>query len=201
MARTIFGDIVPDSGDIVIDGVAVRNRSPREAIAAGIGLVPEDRKEQGLVLDLAVMSNIAMPMLDKLTRFGVISDRRERQVALDYVKSLAIRTPSVNQKVMYLSGGNQQRVVIAKWLATRPKILIVDEPTRGVDIGAKSELHALLRELAAEGMAILMISSDMPEILAMSDRILVMHKGRIAGELSAALATQEAIMGYAMGLA
>jgi ribose transport system ATP-binding protein len=200
LARTIFGDIHPDSGEIFIDGVAVQNRSPRQAIAAGIGLVPEDRKEQGLVLDLTVMSNIGMPLLDTLTRFGVVSNRRERQLAQRYVKDLAIRTPSVDQKVMYLSGGNQQRVVISKWLATKPKILIVDEPTRGVDIGAKSELHTLLRELAAGGMAILMISSDMPEILAISDRILVMHQGRIAGELSAAVATQEAIMSHAMGL-
>jgi ABC-type sugar transport system ATPase subunit len=200
LARTIFGDIHADSGEIFIDGVAVQNRSPRQAIAAGIGLVPEDRKEQGLVLDLTVMSNIGMPLLDTLTRFGVVSNRRERQLAQRYVKDLAIRTPSVDQKVMYLSGGNQQRVVISKWLATQPKILIVDEPTRGVDIGAKSELHALLRELAAGGMAILMISSDMPEILAISDRILVMHQGRIAGELSATAATQEAIMSHAMGL-
>jgi ABC-type sugar transport system ATPase subunit len=200
LARAIFGDIVPDSGDILIDGVAVRNRSPRQAIAAGIGLVPEDRKEQGLVLDLPVMSNIGMSLLDNLTRFGIVSGQRERQLASRYVKDLGIRTPSIEQKVMYLSGGNQQRVVIAKWLATKPKILIVDEPTRGVDIGAKSELHALLRDLAAGGMAILMISSDMPEILAISDRILVMHQGGLAGELSAAAATQEAIMSYAMGL-
>ena len=200
LARAIFGDIVPDSGEIFIDGVAVRNRSPRHAIAAGIGLVPEDRKEQGLVLDLPVMANICMSLLGSLTRFGVISGRRERQLASRYVKDLGIRTPSVDQKAMYLSGGNQQRVVIAKWLATEPKILIVDEPTRGVDVGAKSELHALLRDLAADGMAILMISSDLPEVLAISDRILVMHQGRLAGELSAAAATQETLMSCAMGL-
>jgi ABC-type sugar transport system ATPase subunit len=130
----------------------------------------------------------------------VISARRERNLAELYVQDLAIRTPSVDQNAMYLSGGNQQRVVIAKWLATKPKILIVDEPTRGVDIGAKAELHALLRDLAADGMAILMISSDMPEVLAVSDRILVMHQGSLAGELSAENATQEAVMSFAMGL-
>jgi len=141
-----------------------------------------------------------MPQLKFFSRLSVISARRERRLAERYVQDLAIRTPSVDQNAMYLSGGNQQRVVIAKWLATKPKILIVDEPTRGVDIGAKAELHALLRDLAAEGMAILMISSDMPEVLAVSDRILVMHQGRLAGELSAENATQEAVMSFAMGL-
>ncbi len=200
LARVLFGDITPDSGEILIDGVAVNGRSPRDAIASGIGLVPEDRKEQGLVLDLSVMSNIGMPVLAGLGRFGVVNGRRERELANRYVRDLKIRTPSVDQKVKYLSGGNQQRVVISKWLSAQPKILIVDEPTRGVDIGAKSELHALLRELASAGMAILMISSDMPEVLAVSDRILVMHEGRVAGELPASEATQEAIMNYAMGL-
>lgn len=200
LARALFGDIVPDSGEIRIDGVHINSRTPRQAIAAGIGLVPEDRKEQGLVLAQSVMANIGMPQLGFLSRFGVISARRERQLAQRYVQDLTIRTPGVDQNVMYLSGGNQQRVVIAKWLATKPKILIVDEPTRGVDIGAKAELHALLRDLAAGGMAILMISSDMPEVLAVSDRILVMHQGRIAGELRAGDATQEAVMSFAMGL-
>jgi L-arabinose transport system ATP-binding protein len=146
------------------------------------------------------MANIGMPQLKFFSRLSVISVRRERRLAERYVQDLAIRTPSVDQNAMYLSGGNQQRVVIAKWLATKPKILIVDEPTRGVDIGAKAELHALLRDLAAEGMAILMISSDMPEVLTVSDRILVMHQGRLAGELSAENATQEAVMSFAMGL-
>jgi ribose transport system ATP-binding protein len=201
LARTLFGDIVPDAGEIVVDGKPIRFRSPREAIAAGIGLVPEDRKEDGLVTSLSVMANIGMPQLSALTRLGVLSGRRERQLARSYVDTLAIRTPSIDQKAMYLSGGNQQRVVIAKWLAVNPKILIIDEPTRGVDVGAKSEIHALLRRLATEGMAVLMISSDMPEILAVSDRVLVMHKGRLTGELPGPTATQERIMGYAMGLA
>ncbi|MGP2492003.1 sugar ABC transporter ATP-binding protein [Mesorhizobium sp. PUT5] len=201
LARTIFGDITPDSGEILVDGTPVARGGPRAAIAAGIGLVPEDRKDQGLVVDLSVMANVGMPSLGVLGRFGVLSRRRERRLAEDYVKRLAIRTPTVGQKAMFLSGGNQQRVVIAKWLATRPKVLIVDEPTRGVDVGAKSEIHALLRSLASEGMAILMISSDLPEVLAVSDRILVMNNGRISGELSGDAVTQEQVMGHAMGVA
>jgi len=201
LARTIFGDITPDSGEILVDGTPVARGGPRAAIAAGIGLVPEDRKDQGLVVDLSVMANVGMPSFGVLGRFGVLSRRRERRLAEDYVKRLAIRTPTVGQKAMFLSGGNQQRVVIAKWLATRPKVLIVDEPTRGVDVGAKSEIHALLRSLASEGMAILMISSDLPEVLAVSDRILVMNNGRISGELSGDAVTQEQVMGHAMGVA
>jgi ribose transport system ATP-binding protein len=200
LARTIFCDLLADAGEVRIDGQPFHGRHPRQAIAAGIGLVPEDRKEQGLVTSLSVMANISMARLGSLTRLGVLSGVRERRLVRDYVERLAIRTPSLEQKAMYLSGGNQQRVVIAKWLATQSKVLIVDEPTRGVDVGAKAEIHNLLRALAAGGMAILMISSDMPEILAVSDRVLVMHRGRLAGELSAAAATQEAIMNYAMGL-
>jgi ABC-type sugar transport system ATPase subunit len=134
-----------------------------------------------------------------LSRFNVINTSRERALAREFVQKLAIRTPSIDQKVMYLSGGNQQRVVIAKWLATKPRVLIVDEPSRGVDVGAKADIHALLCQLAGQGVAILMISSELPEVLAMSDRILVMHAGRIAGELEAAEATQEKIMNYATG--
>jgi ABC-type sugar transport system ATPase subunit len=201
LARAIFGDIAPDSGEVLVEGRSVSARSPRDAIAAGIGLVPEDRKDQGLVVDLSVMANVSMPTLGNLARFGVLNSLRERRLAEDQVKRLAIRTPSIAQKAMFLSGGNQQRVVIAKWLATKPKVLIVDEPTRGVDVGAKSEIHLLLRALADEGMAILMISSDLPEVLAVSDRILVMNNGRISGELSGDAATQETVMGYAMGVA
>jgi ribose transport system ATP-binding protein len=200
LARTIFCDILADQGEILVGGRPFHGRNPRHAIAAGIGLVPEDRKEQGLVTSLSVMANVSMARLSSLTRMGVLSGARERRLARESVEKLAIRTPSIEQKAMYLSGGNQQRVVVAKWLSTHPKVLIVDEPTRGIDVGAKTEIHNLLRELAAGGMAILMISSDMPEILAASGRVLVMHQGRIVGELSAATATQEAIMNYAMGL-
>jgi ABC-type sugar transport system ATPase subunit len=186
-----------DSGEVFVEGKRISMRSPRDAIAAGIGLVPEDRKDQGLVVNLPVMQSISMPSLSNLARVGLLDGRGERQLASDYVKRLAIRTPSIMQKAMFLSGGNQQRVVIAKWLATRPKVLIVDEPTRGVDVGAKSDLHSILRQLANEGMALL-ISSDLPEVLAVSDRVLVMNQGRIAGELPGDTATQET---YAMASA
>jgi ribose transport system ATP-binding protein len=200
LARALFGDLAIDKGEILVDGRPVPpGHSPRSAILAGMGLVPEDRKEQGLVTGLSVRQNISMPMLKALSRMSVLSRRKEHHLAQSYVSKLAIKTPSVEQKATFLSGGNQQRVVIAKWLATQPKVLIVDEPTRGVDIGAKSEIHALLCDLARGGMAILMISSDLPEVLAMSDRVLVMRKGRIAANISASDATQEVIMHYATG--
>jgi ribose transport system ATP-binding protein len=200
LARAIFGDLTLDGGEILIDGRRLRpNHTPREAIAAGIGLVPEDRKEQGLVTGLSVRQNIGMAMMRALSRFGLVSVASERRLAENFVIRLAIRTPSVDQKVMFLSGGNQQRVVIAKWLATKPKVLIVDEPTRGIDVGAKAEIHALLRDLAEQGVTILMISSELPEILSMSDRVLVMHHGRVVGEIAHHQATQEKIMHYATG--
>lgn len=164
----------------------------------GIGLVPEDRKEQGLVLDFSVTRNVSLAHLLNLTRFDLIDGKKERQLADEYVERLAIKTPSIGQKVAYLSGGNQQKVVISKWLATNPKVLIVDEPTRGIDVGAKANIYELLSELARQGMAILMISSDLPEILAMSDRILVMRQGRISAEIAGDEATQEKIMEYAV---
>jgi ribose transport system ATP-binding protein len=199
LARAIFGDLKFDQGEILIEGQPLVPRNPRDAISAGIGLVPEDRKDQGLVTGLSVQRNISLPLMQSLSRFNVINTAREKALAREFVQKLAIRTPSIDQKVMYLSGGNQQRVVIAKWLATKPRVLIVDEPSRGVDVGAKADIHALLCQLAGQGVAILMISSELPEVLAMSDRILVMHAGRIAGELEAAEATQEKIMSYATG--
>jgi ribose transport system ATP-binding protein len=200
LARAIFGDLACDSGEVLIDGVSLGRRySVRAAIAAGIGLVPEDRKDQGLVIGLSVQQNVGMAMLGALSRVGVVNASREQRLALHFVRKLAIKTPSLGQRAMNLSGGNQQRVVIAKWLATRPKVLLVDEPTRGIDVGATAEIHGLLCELAAEGVAVMMISSDMREILAMSDRILVMHHGRITGELPGRDATQEAIMRLATG--
>jgi ribose transport system ATP-binding protein len=199
LARAIFGDLLPDNGQVLIEGRSVHPRSPRDAIKAGIGLVPEDRKDQGLVTGLSVQQNISMPSMRSLSRFSVISVAKEKILARDYVKRLAIRTPSMEQKVMFLSGGNQQRVVIAKWLATNPRVLIVDEPTRGIDVGAKAEIHSLMSELAKQGVGILMISSELPEVLAMSDRILVMYAGTIAGELRGDRATQEEVMHLATG--
>ena len=201
IARAIFGADDFDRGEMLIDGKPVRIRSPRQAIRLGIGLVPEDRKLQALVLNLAIRENIALAMLDRLSRFGIVRFGAERALARRMVEALRVRTPSIEQKVLNLSGGNQQKVVIAKWLALHPKILIMDEPTRGIDIGAKAEVHGLMHQLAADGVAILMISSELPEIVGMSDRVLVMRQGRIAGELGRHEATQEAIMALATGVA
>ncbi len=200
IARAIFGADDYERGDILIDGQPVRVRSPRGAIRLGIGLVPEDRKLQALVLSLAIRENLGLSILDRLSRFGIVRLGAERALARAMVDALRVRTPSIEQKVLNLSGGNQQKVVIAKWLALHPKILIMDEPTRGIDIGAKAEVHGLMHKLAADGVAILMISSELPEIVGMSDRVLVMRQGRIAGELARRDATQEAIMALATGV-
>ena len=200
LARTIFGADTLSSGTIKVDGQPVRVQSPIDAIRLGIGLVPEDRKQQALVLQLAVRENISLANLNHLSRGGIVRRREERSIADRFIEALQIRTPSMEQKIINLSGGNQQKVVLAKWLALNPRILIVDEPTRGIDVGAKAEVHGLLSQLAQRGVAILMISSELPEILGMSDRILVMREGRLAGELARAEATQEQIMALATGL-
>ena len=199
LARALFGDLAYQAGEILVDGKLLRPSCPDDCIAAGIGLVPEDRKDQGLVLPMPVKNNISMAVLGRLAQLGVIRGRKEAQLAEESVRRLAIKTPSIQQQVQFLSGGNQQRVVIAKWLATHPKVLLIDEPTRGIDVGAKSEIYALLNRLASQGVAILMISSELPEILAMSDRILVMHQGRIRAELPGKSATEETIMRFATG--
>ncbi len=199
VARAIFGADPIDSGEIRVNGKAVKIRSPRHAISLGIGLVTEDRKALGLVLGMAVRENISLANLGILSRLGFVSRRREREVARKYVEDMMIKTPSVEQAVQNLSGGNQQKVVLAKWLFTESKVLIFDEPTRGIDVGAKTEIYQLMNRLAASGVAIIMISSELPEILGMSDRILVMHEGEIAGELSRDEATQERIMQLATG--
>jgi ABC-type sugar transport system ATPase subunit len=200
VARAIFGADEFDRGEILVEGRPTRIRSPRAAIRLGIGLVPEDRKLQALVLGLAIRENLALSLLDRLSRFGIVRFGAERALARRMVNALRVRTPSIEQKVLNLSGGNQQKVVIAKWLALHPKILIMDEPTRGIDIGAKAEVHGLMHQLAGDGVAILMISSELPEIVNMSDRVLVMRQGRIAGELPREAATQEAIMALATGV-
>lgn len=198
-ARVIFGADPLDSGTIEIYGKEVKIRSPQDAIKHGIGLVTEDRKQQGLVLGMAVRENNTLAHLDALSTIGFIRRKEERQVAEKYRVDLAIKTPSIEQTVQNLSGGNQQKVVLAKWLYTGSRVLIFDEPTRGIDVGAKSEIYKLMNALAAQGVAIIMISSELPEIMGMSDRIVVMHEGRITGELSRADATQEKIMHLATG--
>ena len=200
VARAIFGADPFDSGEILLDGQPVRIGSPIEAIRRGIALVPEDRKLQALVLALAVRENISLPNLGRLSKFGFVKRREERDLTQSYIDALSVRTPSMEQKVINLSGGNQQKVVLAKWLALNPKVLIVDEPTRGIDIGAKAEVHSLLSQLAAQGVAILMISSELPEILGMSDRIYVMREGKISGVVDRADATEERVMELATGV-
>ena len=199
-ARLLFGADPKDAGQIYIDGKLVKIDSPTDAVMAGIGLVPEDRGNQGLVLSLSVLENVVLPTLDDYARAGWWMDRRSlRNTAQDYVDKLDIRTPHLEQKAMFLSGGNQQKTVVAKWLASQPRVLIMDEPTRGIDVGAKAEVHALMSRLAQAGVGIIMISSELPEILGMSDRILVMAEGRVAAILDREEATQEIIMAYASG--
>jgi ABC-type sugar transport system ATPase subunit len=194
--RSIFGADPFDRGRILIDGREVTIRSPRDAIRLGIGLVPEDRKRQALFLALAVKANLSMAAHKHIGRWGLfIDDRQELALAEDYRRKLNIRMASQDQAIVNLSGGNQQKVVLARWLALRPKVLIVDEPTRGIDVGAKVEVHNLLFEMARAGIAIIAISSELPEVLAISDRIVTMREGRVTGEIAGAAADQETLMG------
>ena len=194
-ARAIMGADRVDSGHIVVDGSPVTISSPRDAIRHGIGLVPEDRKQQALFLELAIRTNLSIACHDRISTLGIfISGSKEDALVDEYRKLLNIRMSSGDQIVGNLSGGNQQKVVLARWLALRPKVLIVDEPTRGIDVGAKVEVHNLLFQMAASGIAIIVISSELPEILALSDRIMMMREGRVSGEISRADATQEKLM-------
>jgi rhamnose transport system ATP-binding protein len=199
LARVLFGIAKSTEGEILLDGRRVAFKSPSEAMTAGIAYVPEDRHQDGLVLDFSIADNITLPILTRLFRRLVTRGRTERELAQGYVEQLRVRTTGVRQEVGALSGGNQQKVVIAKWLATKPRVLILDEPTRGVDIGAKVEVHRIVSELAASGLGIVMISSDLPEVLAMSDRVLVLHEGRLVAELSRSEATEERVMFAATG--
>jgi ribose transport system ATP-binding protein len=199
VARAIFGADAIDRGTIYLDGGPVRIANPRQAIRQGIGLLTEDRKNQGLVLGMSVRENATLANLGALVRAGFLRRGEEHRVSKKFVDDLRIKTPSVDQTVQNLSGGNQQKVVLAKWLFTQSKVLIFDEPTRGIDVGAKVEIYRLINALVRKGVAVLIISSELPEILGMCDRILVMHEGRLAGELTRNDATQEAIMRLATG--
>jgi rhamnose transport system ATP-binding protein len=198
VARAIFGIDPLDSGEVSIGGTTLSNHAPQAAMAAGIGLVPEDRQQQGLVMEMTVMRNATLTVLRQVQRLGLVSKEKERQIAARWTQRMQLKG-HIEEPVNILSGGNQQKVVLAKWLATQPKLLIVDEPTRGVDVGAKSEVHRTLSQLAKDGMAIIMISSDLPEVIGMADRVLVMHEGKLTAELSRAKATEEAIMFAATG--
>ena len=199
VAAALFGLDRPTRGRIVLRGKPVEVQSPSHAISLGIGFVPEDRKRQGLVLSASGLHNTSLPILDRLSRFRWIQRARERSVAGEYFDRLRVRTPSLDATVAGLSGGNQQKIVLAKWLAASSRILILDEPTRGVDVGAKAEIYQLMNRLAASGVAIVMISSELPEVLGMSDRILVMRAGRVACEFGSEEATQEKILECALG--
>ena len=201
LARLIAGADRPDAGRIVWKGNVVTVSGPAAAIRLGVGLLPEDRKTQGLVLSLSVQANVALPSTPRLSRFGVVDRKREAALARQEVDDLRVRTPSLVQKVGLLSGGNQQKVVLGKWLAAEVDVLLMDEPTRGIDVAAKVEIYQLMNRLTEAGKAILMVSSDLPEVLGMSDRILVLHRGRLAAELDAATATQESVLAAALGQA
>jgi rhamnose transport system ATP-binding protein len=198
VARAIFGIDPLDSGEVSIGEATLNNHTPQMAMAAGIGLVPEDRQQQGLVMEMTVMRNTTLTVLSQVQRFGMVSENKEREISAKWTERMRLKG-HIEEPVNILSGGNQQKVVLAKWLATQPKLLIIDEPTRGVDVGAKSEVHRTLSQLAKEGMAIIMISSDLPEVIGMADRVLVMHEGKLTAELSRSEATEEAIMFAATG--
>jgi rhamnose transport system ATP-binding protein len=200
VARAIFGVDRWDAGSVQIDGRKLPAGSPTAAMAAGVGLVPEDRRQQGLVMDFSIERNIALASLDTVRRGGLIPRGAERRFARDWAMRLQLKYGRLTNPVWTLSGGNQQKVVLAKWLARRPKLLIVDEPTRGIDVGTKAEVHRLLSELAAQGVAVLMISSELPEVLGMADRIVVLFEGRVTREFARAEADEDAIMRAATGV-
>jgi rhamnose transport system ATP-binding protein len=196
----LFGVEPADEGEIVFDGKPVRIRTPEDAVRLGISYVTEDRRKLGLTMPMSVASNISLPTLRRyLNKLGIINRGAETATAEDFRNRLTIRTPSVKAEVGRLSGGNQQKVLLGKWLNVQPKLLILDEPTRGIDVGAKSDVHHMISDLAAQGLAIILISSDLPEVLAMSDRVLVMREGRQMGIFDRAEATQERVMTAVMG--
>jgi rhamnose transport system ATP-binding protein len=199
LAETLFGLTPATHGEIRIAGFPTRIASPAHAIRLGIAYVPEDRRRHGVVLDMPISANTSLAILNRVSRLGLLDSTQERIVASRYLQQLRIKAPSIHTETGDLSGGNQQKVALARWLAAEPKVLILDEPTQGVDVGSKSEIHALMMDLAARGLAIIMISSELPEILGMSDRIAVMHQGTIAGVFSREEATQPKILSLALG--
>ncbi len=199
LAEAIFGIRKIVAGQVLLDGVTVTIGHPDQAVASGVALVPEDRRLHGLILEESVQRNVGLPNMDRLSLARLVLFLRERALTRSLCDKLRVRTKSLSQTVGLLSGGNQQKVVLAKWLARRPRVLIFDEPTRGIDVGAKSEIYALMDELVSEGVGILMISSDLEEILGMSDRVLVLHEGRLAGELKRDRLSEEAVMRLATG--
>jgi len=199
LARALFGIDPHSKGTVKVNGETMNITKPLDAVQAGLFLVPEERKTQGLVLEMTIPHNISMASLRSLAPAGLLNRKAERTIAQTQVHNLSIRTPWLDQKVLHLSGGNQQKVVLGKWLSMNPKVLILDEPTRGVDVGAKSEIYSLISDLSSKGIGILMISSEMEEVIAMSDRVIVMHEGKITGELTGSHITEEKIMTLCVG--
>lgn len=194
LAQSIFGFMKPESGQIKLNGKVCKINSPKDAMKLGIGLLPEDRKINGIINSMVVRENVSIATLPKLSKIGFVQCLREKKLVNEFVKVLNIKISSLEEAVTNLSGGNQQKVVIARWLATQVKILIIDEPTQGIDVGSKAEIHKLLIELTQEGVTIIIISSDLPEVLSISDRILIMRSGQIVGELESSEATEEKII-------
>jgi ribose transport system ATP-binding protein len=190
----IFGDVAKISGKIIFKGKEINPKSPREAIDHGIALVPEDRKRHGALLTLSIKNNISMPIYKKISRASVINTKTEIDIANNYKKNLLIKTPSIHQAVKNLSGGNQQKVILGKWLAANSELIIFDEPTRGIDVGAKFEIYSLINNLVEQGKSILLISSEMEELMGMSDRIIVLAEGKMTGELQKNAFDQNSIM-------
>jgi rhamnose transport system ATP-binding protein len=199
VARAIFGIDNYDAGSVEISGRRLRGGSPTSAMGAGIGFVPEDRRQHGLVMEMSVARNIALASLARLRRAGLIFPGTERDFGAEWAKRLQVKYGRMSSPVTMLSGGNQQKVVLAKWLARKPSLLIVDEPTRGIDVGTKSEVHGLISSLAGDGVAVLVISSELPEILTLADRVLVMREGRLVASMPRAQATEEAIVAAGTG--
>jgi rhamnose transport system ATP-binding protein len=199
VARVLFGIDRAESGEIWLKGKKVRIRSPQHAMGYGIAYVPEDRHQHGLVMNFSIASNVTLAILQQVSRLGLVDPRRERKIAGEYSNQLSVRSEGVEQLVNALSGGNQQKVVLGKWLATNPSVLILDEPTRGIDVGAKAEVHHIISDLAARGLAIILISSELPEVLAMADQVIVLHEGHVTGTFARSEATQERVMFAATG--
>jgi rhamnose transport system ATP-binding protein len=200
VARAIFGIDRPDAGHVEVGGTRLPPARPLAAMRAGIGFVPEDRRQQGLVMDLSIARNATITRMKALSRLGLIRAGAENRLAREWAERLRLRFHRLEDPVGFLSGGNQQKVVLAKWLATEPDLLILDEPTRGIDVGTKAEVHRLMSELAGQGLAVLMISSELPEVLGMADRVLVMREGRLTGELSREEADEERVIRAATGV-
>ena len=194
IAQALFGMTPPTAGRVFLQGKVIGPRSPRQMLRLGLAYLPEDRDAQGLIMPETIVENVTLPIVGRLARFGVLSRTRERRISTEAVDTYQVRATSIDQAVSSLSGGNRQKVAFAKWLTTGPVALILDEPTHGVDVGSKAQIHKIIAELADAGLAVLLISSDLPEILAMSDRVLVIAEGRLAASFTRSDATQERIM-------